>query len=174
MEFRKSVSPLPSEHTLMNCECDSCGILYKGEWITWDEYYRRGRIKMRAHKKTKEFEDFCNEILHAISLKHDKICKKKSCGYCNTEDCKCDGMGDTCSCNLCQAIFEVETKQKTYRSYSQVMEIFLEFPTFGFFKTEYNSCDDWEEFTEQFISQIKFLNSVKKIFLRHLRTRYSN
>lgn len=130
-------------------------------------------------KRTKEFEEFCDEILHAIVLGHDtraaRIYKKRSCGYCGTEDCSCNGYSEECDCNLCQAVYEIETKQTdgeiSYKNYSHVFESFLEFPTFGYSDDNYNTATDWEEFKDQIHSHILFLNEIKGILSRHLKNR---
>jgi hypothetical protein len=115
-------------------------------------------------KSTKDFNEFCDEVLHAISLSHDRHVKKQS-----------KGEDDSCDCNLCQAVFEIDSKETkgpyTYKNYADVFYAFMEFPCYGFKNEQCNTAMDYEEFGEQVESHVLFMGEIKKIILRHIKSR---
>lgn len=60
--------------------------------------------------KWREARKACLKIQAAHDRDAARAFKKNSCGYCQTEDCRCEGYGEECDCGFCEDVFNKENK----------------------------------------------------------------
>lgn len=72
----------------------------------------------------KKWKQICKIIESMHDAKAKKQYEEKSCGYCWTEDCSCDGFSESCDCSICEDLYNREEygstgisgfKLRTYR-----------------------------------------------------------